>query len=332
MTPRSKMSKYRLGGFPILCQTVRQLQTACDEKPEALLAPTTTRLSTMRCLHLSFALSSAMKHLMLVLTILEMVSPVWAFGGEPLKQSFRESFQCKEVVPNGKEPQVLPASISREAIIQKLHPAPLLESDDEFERVCGVLARKLPFQRGNTAVFLVYQSHTKNRSGGYDSGDPLVQIGVFAQGEKPDWVAVTSSPIPLKDAVSVALDFAPYRMTPELTAFGLRWDRNFMVAGGGGTNQYLELFVVKGGEVTPVLSTLMRSSSVTAGEWHKDKTREHLVHGSQTGATISVLKTLSHGHFDLLKKQGGRQAVLKWDGNRYALTGKDPVQNVNDDD
>lgn len=286
----------------------------------------------MGCLHPPFTLSSLLKHLMLAWSILLMVSPVWAFGGEPLKQSFRESFQCKEVVSNGEESQVLPASISREAIIQKLHPAPLLDSDDEFERVCGILTRELPFQRGNTVVFLVYQSHTKNRFGGYDSGDLLVRIGVLAQGEKPDWVAVTSSPIPLKDAVSVALDFALYRMTPELTAFGLRWDRNFMYAGGGGTNEYLELFVVKGGEVTPVLSTLMRSSSLTAGKWHRDGSREHLTQGSQAAATISVLKTLSHGHFDLLKKQGGRQAVLKWDGNRYALTGKDPVQNVNDDD
>jgi hypothetical protein len=41
------------------------------------------------------------------------------------------------------------------------------------------------------------------------------------------------------------------------------------------------------------------------------------------------LKTKTGGYFDLLKKRGKRQAILKWDGEQYVLKGKDPVPNVN---
>jgi hypothetical protein len=182
---------------------------------------------------------------------------------------------------------------------------------------------------GNTALLLVYQTYKKNRFGGYDSSDLLVQIGVLSGGEEPRWVATTSSPIELEQASIVALDFAPYRVTPELTAFGMRWEQHFMYAGGGGINQYLELFIINRGAVTPILSTLMSSGSLIAGAWHEDKTRDHLEQGSETSATISILKTMTLGHFDLLKKHGKGQATLKWDGHRYVLKGKEPVQNVN---
>jgi hypothetical protein len=77
------------------------------------------------------------------------------------------------------------------------------------------------------------------------------------------------------------------------------------------------------------MSTLIWSSSLTAGEWHKDGTRDHWEHGSTTPAMLSVLKTKTGGYFDLLKKHGKRQAILKWDGEQYVLKGKDPVPNVN---
>jgi len=288
-------------------------------------AQTALRISEAPSMNFHF-----MRRLMLIGSILLMTSPVWASAEELPTGSFKESIQCTELVPSGQDSEVLPASITREAIIQKLHPTPLLDSNEEFEKICGIPARELPSQMGNTAVFLVYQRYTKNLHGGYDSSDLLVQIGVLAQGEKPSWVATTSSPIQLKESTIAGLDFAPYRVTPELTAFGIRCDRHFMYAGGGGANQYLELFIVNGGTVTPILSTLMKSSSITAGEWHKGQTRDHWQHGSRTSATISILKTLTLGHFDLLKKQGKRQATLKWDGNRYVLKGKDPIQDVND--
>jgi hypothetical protein len=280
----------------------------------------------------STILSTIMRRVILAGSIVLIISPLWASEPEPPKQSFKDTIQCAEYLPRGKDSPLLPASMTREALIQKLHPTPLLDSDEEFERICGILARELPSQVGNTAVFLVYQRYTKNRFGGYHSSDLLVQIGILAHADKPRWVATTSSPIHLKEASIRALDVAPYRVTPELTAFGMRWDRHFMYAGGGGVNQYLELFIVDGDVVTPILSTLMRSGSLLAGAWHKDGTRDHKEHGADIRTTISILKTMTLGHFDLLKKQGKRRAILKWDGNRYVLDGKEPVQNVNDED
>jgi hypothetical protein len=301
--------------------TDRQKRRPAEERTVEDLFETSLRLSSTR--------SNFLKRLATLGCILLMALPTRALAKRPPKASYKESIQCDWMVPKGKDSEVLPASITREAVLEKLHPAPLLDSDEDFERVCGILARELPAQPGRIAVVLVSQRFTQNQFGGLNSSDVRVQIGVLAEGEQPGWIATTTAPIHLPEASLVELDFARYRVAPDVTAFGLRWQRHFMYAGGGGMNQFLELFLVNGATVAPILSTLMRSSSITAGAWRKDKTRDHRERGSETAATISILKTMTLGHFDLLKKHGKKQAALKWNGDGYALMGKDPVEDVN---
>ncbi len=270
-----------------------------------------------------------MKHIWFFWVLLITTAPVWAVQEDPPGKSFKETIKCEDRIPKGQNGKALPPWISQQDVVKKLHPSPILDSDESFERICGILAHELSSQPGNTAVFLVYQQYSKNRSGGYMSSDLQVEVGIVSQDEKPRWIASTSEPIQLKDAKISALDAASYQVTPKTTAFGIRWQQSFGYAGGGGANQYLDLFIVDREVVKPVMSTLIWSSSLTAGEWHKDGTRDHWEHGSTTPAKLSVLKTKTGGYFDLLKKRGKRQAILKWDGEQYVLKGKDPVPNVN---
>ncbi|HJX84318.1 MAG TPA: hypothetical protein VJ723_08250, partial [Candidatus Angelobacter sp.] len=101
-------------------------------------------------------------------------------------------------------------------------------------------------------------------------------------------------------------------------------------AGGGGADEYLQLFRIRDGAVVPILSTLMKSTAMEAGEWRKDGTREHHDVGNDKGAFIRVLKQKTNGFFDLEKYvSSGRHAIFHWNGNAYATSDPDPLKSVN---
>ena len=223
----------------------------------------------------------------------------------------------------------LPTGVDQDRLIRELHPAPLLDTPDSVERSCSVLVRPWKAKPDHaivvleTAVFEAAHASEANRS---------LRIGLFAlpiTGESHA-LAKSEEPTAMESWSEVTfLDFAPYRITPDTTAFGVRLTRNFMYAGGGGMNETLYLFRVRDATIEPILTTLIRSSSITAGEWNDDGTRDHSENGSDDPAVLSVAKNKTQGFFDLKKSLHGKSVVFRWKGSTYQAKGKDPVEDVN---
>ena len=126
-----------------------------------------------------------------------------------------------------------------------------------------------------------------------------------------------------------SLDLAFYRLSASTIAFGVRTKTYFMYGGGGGMNQDISLYIVDDSSVVQVMSTPLASSSMTAGQWNDDGTRDHSDNGDDAEATFAMLKSSSNGYFDILKSRDTKKAIYKWNGSTYETAGADPVENVN---
>lgn len=75
----------------------------------------------------------------------------------------------------------------------------------------------------------------------------------------------------------------------------------------------MTLFAMVDGELRVIFSEPMYAFKDVAGEWNKDRTRQHHVYESEN--TLRVAQTAHHGYFDLIvqaKKKGWRK-VFQWD-------------------
>lgn len=110
-----------------------------------------------------------------------------------------------------------------------------------------------------------------------------------------------------------AFDLANYAIAEGVVAFGLRSGLSESYSGGGANFQILTLFAIIDGELRVILSEPMYAFKDVAGEWNKDRTRQHHVYESEN--TLRVAQTAHHGYFDLIvqaKKKGWRK-VFQWD-------------------
>jgi hypothetical protein len=222
----------------------------------------------------------------------------------------------------------LPPGLSREGLIRDLWKRPIVPSDSEVEIGCSLYAKQWKTQKVPT--FLVFfETAVYFRRQGIESKRTL-RIGMYRQGPEGSLaLAAEADPIEFEDQERVStLDFAHYRLTESEFAFGIRWYRNFTYAGGGGSNESLTLFRIEGSTIRPILWSLMSSTSMTAGEWYEDGSREHFDNEGGS-AVISVSKRKTDGFFDLNKVSDARSAVFKWNGEHYELHGEDPVTEVN---
>ena len=107
-------------------------------------------------------------------------------------------------------------------------------------------------------------------------------------------------------------DLAAYRLAPDLLAFGLRGGWTESYSGGGAFFTGLYLFVIDGDRLVPVLAVPMSAYKDTAGEWHKDGTRDHDITDEANVLVISPQAT--DGHADLIVKgrTGRFQQVYRW--------------------
>ncbi|MEJ1975783.1 MAG: hypothetical protein WDN49_06465 [Acetobacteraceae bacterium] len=107
-------------------------------------------------------------------------------------------------------------------------------------------------------------------------------------------------------------DLAAYKVAPDVQAFGLRgaWQESY--SGGGAAYGSLQLFVLDGDRIKPILAAPMSAYSDVAGDWHKDGTRDHTI---LDGANVLVVAAHSVDHyFDLtLKSRAGHwQRLFRW--------------------
>jgi len=119
------------------------------------------------------------------------------------------------------------------------------------------------------------------------------------------------------DTVTV-FDLAPYRIAPNVFAFGLRSDQYEGYAGGGANFETLHLFIADGVTLHRVLAQPIYASSMTAGDWHKNGTRDHTF--TESKLVLAITSSMTAGHYDLQVKELGtkHQAVLHWDTGKGA--------------
>jgi len=115
------------------------------------------------------------------------------------------------------------------------------------------------------------------------------------------------------DNTVTAFDLAPYRIAPDMFAFGLRSDQYEGYAGGGANFETLHLFIADGATLKRVLAQPIYASSMIAGDWHKDGTRDHQF--TESKLTLAVASSMTAGHYDLRVRElaSKHQAVLHWD-------------------
>lgn len=103
-------------------------------------------------------------------------------------------------------------------------------------------------------------------------------------------------------------DFAPYKISKDQTAFGIRVAWETMYAGGGGMFDALMLFLIQGDRIVNVLSEPIEEWGMSGGavgpknEW-------------QTKNVLRILPNEHSGYFDIqLKQRGGKwKKTFRWD-------------------
>jgi hypothetical protein len=216
---------------------------------------------------------------------------------------------------------LLPAELPKQVVLRDLMEKPLARTRKELEMVCSVEARAWKSQRPLTFVVVVAIAPFRSADESViEEGEHQLRLGVYRQ--QPDGrlqlVARTAQPAPLgEDESFSSLDLAPYKLTATEYAFGVRSLRHFIWPGGGGDNEYLQVFRVQGNAIRPILSTLMKSAYERNGEMIEPGMWEKVSDGDEQGAEISVLKTRTRGIFNWKIKAGRSSTVIRWQGDSY---------------
>jgi len=226
----------------------------------------------------------------------------------------------------------LPATLPKEALIRDIPRGPLLQSDTEIEIVCGVFGRQWKSQR--TPSHLVFLETSIFRRSASESTQPLatkLRSALYRQDLDGQYrlVAASAQSFALPQGRRLDdLDLAPYRLTGDEYAFGVRTSEDFTGCEGSycyGSSAFLDVFRVDGKAIRPILSTLLWSEALSTGPVNDNGARDEETLGDRTPARISVLKTRTQGMFDWKKSKGKDAATFKWNGEQYQTEDEDPV-------
>jgi hypothetical protein len=221
----------------------------------------------------------------------------------------------------------------RSEIEKLLDSAGLVVTDNEVKVERLLVVKPWKAQPGLAVAASEVRRYRKSGSGSQYAGAAL-HLAVFSgQSGSALEVRATTSIEMDQDTSLEGLDLAAYRVAPDTIAMGVRTSKEFTCPDcsyGGGHNLYLTLFVVDGKQLVAIWSTRMASSSWEISPAKDDMSRDHDYYGSDEPATISVLKSVSRGHFDLRKSNGRRSCTYRWDGKQYGCGQEDPVKDWND--
>jgi len=237
--------------------------------------------------------------------------------------------------------QTLPPGLSSEGLLRTfLTPEELGRYERDVRYVGAVEWRHVP--GSYVAVICMNDPNERYRDDMAVGRDPRLfyYFGVFRLGEagakkdpvfvarsepfrpsthREDWSLLEGGPYPDEQGKAyddglVRFDMAPYRVTKDDFAFGVRSAVNEPYTGGYGHFETLHLFQVTGNTIQRILSQPLYYLAVTAGEWNPDGTRVHYV--DEVKCVLGVENRISDGHFDLTITQltGNREMVRKiWD-------------------
>ncbi|PIT18514.1 hypothetical protein [Snodgrassella alvi] len=125
-------------------------------------------------------------------------------------------------------------------------------------------------------------------------------------------------------------DFAPYRLSSDVLAFGVRHNTSTGYAGGGAFDESVTLFAVINGELLPVFNAPTYHFANYAGDWHEDGTRDHELH--ENVYIIRILSTSHSGMKDILWPEKGNakkvSMIYHWNKleKRYTPVKKSIIQ------
>ena len=213
-----------------------------------------------------------------------------------------------------------------------LNPGGLVVNDNEVRTERLLVVKPWKAQPGLAVAASEVLRYRKSDSDSQYAGS-AVHLAVFS-GQSGSALEVKASASMEIDASTSfeSLDLAAYRVAPDTIALGVRTSKEFTCPGcsyGGGHNLYLTLFVVDGKQLRSIWSTRMASSSWEISAAKDDMSRDLTSYGSDDPATISVLKSVSRGQFDLKKTFGRRSCTYRWDGKQYGRAQEDPVKDMN---
>lgn len=114
----------------------------------------------------------------------------------------------------------------------------------------------------------------------------------------------------------IRLDFAPYQLSSEILAFGVRHNAMVGYSGGGAEDEAMTLFAVIDGQLRPILNVPTYHFANYAGNWNKDGTRNHDIY--ENLYIIKVLSSSTGGMQDLAWSEVGgkkkhKSVIYKWD-------------------
>jgi len=221
--------------------------------------------------------------------------------------------------------------LQSQKIIRMLRPEKPGTTGEDTDSCALLLVKDWKSHKGQFIAAMDWVTFKPATSPGGVDDQHTGYIGVFTYDSNGKSFSLRASgTFPLEYGQELSdLDLAYYRLRAGTIAFGVRTLHNFGYAGGGGMNEDLILFIAEDSAVVEVLSTCMASSSMTAGSWNDDGTRDHSENGSETVATLAMLKSSSGGYFDILKTRDDDKAVFRWNGSTYETSDTDPVEDVN---
>lgn len=223
-------------------------------------------------------------------------------------------------------------------ILNKFDKIKFDKADLRTNILCGIKSKKLKTYLDHYVIFIFYKKMKYDNRSGYEDNGTYIDIGIVKKtttataSKVLDWIATSPNSFLIKNGNNYKFDFAPYKIKPNQYAFGIRSIEYFMYSGGRGENEYLHLFKWNDGKVDNIFESLLSSYSETRGEVFEDGDEgplyEHVENGSTETATISVLKSVTLGYFDLLKNHDKKKCVYKWNGESYK-TEKEIIKDVN---
>jgi hypothetical protein len=150
----------------------------------------------------------------------------------------------------------------------------------------------------------VFQSTRKFELGGGGLTLALFESGIY-----------TKSTI-LPNGKYKEFDFAPFKISDNQTAFGLRVGNGQGYAGGFGYFEVLTLFTIDNNQIINVLAEPIYFYQNIAGDWNKNGTRQHDLYEGEN--VLAVLPSKTYGYYDLQIKSldSEWERVLAWNDSQ----------------
>ena len=189
-------------------------------------------------------------------------------------------------------------------ICQNLAKKVLALKDDDSTVYAAPLCKAMPGDAGKTIMVLGDEIAVVRTSTGQ-----IVSHG--ALGTTP----VGSSP--------TSIDTAPYRLTPTVRGFSVRFFAFYPHYHAGEDHQTLNMYIIEGEKIRPVMELLIVSLGISGEECKDDTDEDDCTQSEQSyESTISIAKTRHNGFADLIVKTRdpfGKvlSKKLSYDGSLY---------------